>query len=160
MKKLIIILALSTGFVLSYAIAQPGKYDDFQGKGRQGQNRQFSDRGPREGRGLINLPDLTEEQKNKIEDLKVEHIKNTKSHRDAVMAKEVELHALTTEETVNMSKINDLIEDIGKIRIDLQKKRVTHQQEIRELLTEKQRVIFDSHRPMGRGHGQKRGPRF
>ena len=43
-----------------------------------------------------------------------------------------------------MDKVNQTIEEIGKIKLVLAKKRAAHKQEIRNVLTEDQCVVFDS----------------
>jgi Spy/CpxP family protein refolding chaperone len=94
--------------------------------------------------GLPNIPDLTDEQKAKLEELKIEHMKIVQPLDNQLAEKQAQLHTLSTAAEVNMSKINSLIEDIGKLRTDIMKEKETHHQAVRKLLTEKQRLIFDS----------------
>jgi Spy/CpxP family protein refolding chaperone len=113
------------------------------------------------GRFLDRIPDLTDAQKDKIEDLMVAHIKDVKPLRNEVREKRVKLQNLETDDNPSLSKINDLIDDIGALKITIQKKRAAHRQEVRKVLTEKQRLFFDRHGKKGQrgnGPGKGRGP--
>ena len=92
-----------------------------------------------------------------MDDLRVKHWKDVKSLQDDLAEKRVKLQSLRTEDKVDMDEINDLIEEAGKIRIDLAKKREAHRQEVRSLLTDSQRIVFDNHQ--GRGNRGGRGHR-
>jgi Spy/CpxP family protein refolding chaperone len=110
-------------------------------------------RGPLAERGerlLERIPDLTDGQKEQINDLKTQHMKEVLPLRNLVQEKQAQLKSISTGDKVDMDKVNNTIEEIGKIKIDLAKKRAAHRQEIRNVLTEDQRVIFDS-MPMKRG---------
>ena len=82
----------------------------------------------------MSMPDLTEEQVVKIKELKTTHMNE----------KHARLKTLQTAETVEMNKINKVIEEIGSIKTEMAKKRAALHQEIRELLSEEQRVHFDA----------------
>ena len=155
MKRLIFILSLAVAMISSTAFAQNG-YGG--GQSRMGKGQNYS--GQRSGQGTnCMLPDLTEEQRTKIDDLRVKHLKDAKSLQDNLAEKSVKLQSLRTEDRVDMDEINDLIEEAGKVRIELAKKREAHRQEVRSLLTDSQRIFFDSHQGRGNrgGRGHHRG---
>jgi len=103
--------------------------------------------------GHMMVPDLTDSQKDKMKTLHVDHMKAIQPLQNEIGEKQARLRTLQTADKVNMSEINTLIEDIGRTRTEMMKLRAAHHQEIRSLLTEEQRVIFDAHQP------QKHGPR-
>ncbi len=94
------------------------------------------------------IPDLTEEQKEKIETLKINHMEKMMPMKNEMGEKQARLKTLTTAEKVNMSEVNKLIESIGSLCTKIMKLQAQHRQDVRELLTDKQRVIFDAHGPV------------
>jgi len=102
------------------------------------------------------IPDLTEEQQEQIKKLKTEHMKMVLPLKNQVREKQPQLETVSTGDNVDMNKVNKNIEEIGALKVQMAKKREAHRQEIRKLLTEDQRVFFDS-RPRGRGKGNGQG---
>lgn len=144
------------GFV-SYsmkAYAQPGLGGGFRAEAKA--NCQEFDKADK--RGIENrIPDLTDEQKEKIDKLRTEHLKKMLPLKNELGEKEAQMRTLTTAENVSMSKINSKIEEIGTLKIKMAKEREAHKQEIRKLLNEKQRLIFDTFPPKGKkGFGKHR----
>lgn len=104
------------------------------------------------------IPDLTPEQQQQISELRTMQMKEMNDFRSDLSIKQAELQKLQTAENVDMDKINAKIDEIGKIRTEMAKKRAAHIQKIRALLTNEQRVIFDSrHGKPGRGMRMGRG---
>ncbi len=89
------------------------------------------------------IPNLTDEQKSKIKELKIVNMKNMLALKNQLNEKTAHLKTLTTAEKVDMKAVNQTIDEIGSIKIQMMKNCVAHQQEIRKLLTEEQRVYFD-----------------
>ena len=104
------------------------------------------------------IPDLTDDQKEKIEALRIDHMKEMLELKNEIGEKHARLQTLTTAEKVNMSEVNKLIDTIGALQTKMMKMQVKHRQDIRELLTEKQRVIFDAHGPGPGGPGKMQHP--
>jgi Spy/CpxP family protein refolding chaperone len=96
------------------------------------------------------IPDLTEEQKEQIKGLRVDHIKEMTQVRNKLMEKRASLRTLQTQDNPDMAAINKTIEEMGEVRTSLQKARAEHHQAIREILTEEQRTFFDAR--LKRGH--------
>jgi len=92
---------------------------------------------------MMGLPDLTEEQKTKIEELHLAHAKAVKPLHNEVAEKMAKLNTLTSADNVDMKAVNSLIEEIGKIKTNLMKEMESHRQSVRKLLDEKQRLMFD-----------------
>jgi len=101
-------------------------------------------------RFLDRIPDITEDQKEQVKVIKTNHMKNVLPLRNQIQEKRAQLQTLSTADEVDMLKVNKTIEEIGKLKLEMAKKRAAHKQEIRNVLTEDQRVIFDSV-PMKKG---------
>jgi Spy/CpxP family protein refolding chaperone len=93
------------------------------------------------------IPGLSEGQHEQIKALKVEHMESMLSLRNEFGEHKARLRTLTTKSKVNMTEVNRVIDQIGALRTRMMKQRVAHQQSIRELLTDEQRVFFDAHHP-------------
>jgi len=99
-----------------------------------------------EDKFLNKIPDITEKQKEQIKDLKTNHMKEVLPLRNQVREKKAHLQTISTGEKVDMDQVNKTIEEIGELKLVIAKKRASHRQQIRNILTEDQRVIFDSFR--------------
>ena len=100
------------------------------------------------------IPDLTEEQQKKMEDLKMDLMKAMKPLMNKVAEKEAQLNALRTEDKPDMSKIFALVDEVGLLNVQMTKEHEKHIQAVRQILNEKQRMQFDM-KP-GKCHGMKR----
>lgn len=120
------------------------------------------------------IPDLTEEQETKIKEMKTIHMKDMLKLKSELKEKNARLKSLQTADDVDMDKIYKVIDDIGSIKTKMTKERADLHQEIRTLLSDEQRVYFDTHylskktckhrgncmhkgncKHMGQGHGKK-----
>lgn len=110
-----------------------------------------------------NIPDLTEEQQDEIMELRTAHLKEMQDERNALAEKRVRLRSLRTSNSPDMGTINQTIEEMSEIRATMQKEREKHIQNIRNVLTDDQRVYFDARKArgpragMGRGQGRGNG---
>lgn len=103
------------------------------------------------------IPDLTEEQKEQIKELRVDQMKKMTQLRNQLTEKRAALSTLQTQDNPNMEEINTTIEEMGQIRISMHKEQAAHHQEIRKLLTEEQKAYFDAHRMKKRGNHRNKG---
>ncbi len=125
----------------------------------------FAQKGPRYGeghqgygQGPLNLPGLTDDQKEQIETLRAENLKTMLPLRNTLQEKKARLMTLQSAEKADMKAINGLIDEISAIKTQMAKQRAAHHQQVRSVLTDEQRVVFDSRpRGMGRGHGHGKG---
>ncbi len=108
------------------------------------QKNNSADRGPEGPCMYKGIPDLTEVQDAKINELKTAHMKEMLKYRNQLDEKHAGLKTLQTAETVDMNKIYKVIEEIGSIEIDMAKSRAGMHQDIREILNDDQRVRFDT----------------
>lgn len=155
MKNLkLISLAIASGFaalmiIPAFLSAQP--------YGR-GQGRGF---GPGNGPAVIErgedcrLPSLTEEQKAGMEKLKTQHLRKTNLIRAEIAEKQARMNTLRLAETQDVKAMDKTIDEISKLKGDLMKERESHRREIRSLLNDEQKAVFDAHR--GRGLGERKG---
>lgn len=109
--------------------------------------------------GHMMIPDLTDSQKDKMETLRLDHMKAMQPMHNEIGEKEARLRTLQTADKVNMSEINALIEDIGRMRTEMMKLRAAHHQEVRSLLTDEQRVFFDARHPLHHGPREQHLPK-
>ena len=113
----------------------------------------FQDRAGR-GMGLLGL-NLTEEQSEQINTLRAKHLKELLTIKNEMLENRARLRTLTTTEEFNKKEIDKLIDEVTLANAKQMKQRIAHQQEIRSLLSEEQRIIFDSsNRGYGQGYGQ------
>lgn len=141
-KTLLIVLAILVGTLVTanLALAHPG----MPSQGMSHIKREKGKHIKRE-KGKYNIPDLTTEQLGKIQKLKLEHQKAVLPLQMQLQTKRLELQTLIIEDA-SWKKIVEKIEEIGKIRIEIQKKQVAQQVAIRNLLTDEQKVHFDARR--------------
>jgi len=103
--------------------------------------------GQREHRMMM-IPDLNEKQQEQIKQLRVEHMKAMQPLGNQSAEKKARLRTLTTADKVDMAEVNKVIDEIGKMQTQMMKQKEQHRQDVRNLLTEEQRLFFDSHQPM------------
>jgi len=87
--------------------------------------------------------DLSEEQKKQIQEWHLDQQKEMMTHRASMKQKYAQLQALKIADNYNESAVNDVIEEISELHASMMKQRASHQQNIREILTNEQRVKFD-----------------
>jgi Spy/CpxP family protein refolding chaperone len=89
------------------------------------------------------IPDLTEEQKEQIKELEINHMKGALSLKNQMGEREAHLRTLSTADNIDMNSIFELIEEIGGIKTQIMKQEATLHQGIRKVLTSDQRLFFD-----------------
>ncbi len=111
---------------------------------------------------------LTDEQQKKVTTMRLEHQKKMLPMRNELNEKKARMRTLSTAESADMKAINSLIDEMGVIKTKMAKERAANRQEMRKLLTDEQRVMFDSHagkkgmngRGKGAGYGNGRCGRY
>jgi len=106
------------------------------------------------------LPDLTDAQKEKIEALRTQHMKDAMVLRNQIAEKRAKLNTLRIADKPNTNEINKIIDEIGSLRTKMMKMGESHRQKVRALLTDEQKVMFDRmhmRKDSGcmKGHGRK-----
>jgi len=87
--------------------------------------------------------DLTEEQKTQIDKLHLDLQKESLPAKNKVREKWAQLQTLITENG-DESNIDKLIDDIGDLQVTIDKQRIKTHLKVRELLTEEQKIKFDT----------------
>ncbi len=106
----------------------------------------------------LSLPDLTEEQQEAIREVRLKQIESSTKHRTEMEALRASKRSLMR--GVSEGDVNEVIDKMTALRNTQMKSNVAHHQAIRELLTEEQRILFDSRvmrRPGGRSASDSRG---
>ncbi len=118
--------------------------------------------GLKQGQKCKMLPGLTEEQKEKISDMRSEHMKNMVQLRADAKVLKAELDQLTIANKPNMDKINAKIDELSTKKAEIAKAKYKHLQNVRSQLTDEQRTVFDvrsANKRFRRGNGHKQGHR-
>jgi len=95
---------------------------------------------------LAQIPDLTEEQKVKIEKLRQEHQQAMTGLMDEMEKQATAMKALM-KDPIDVSKVEAKIDEIAKMKADMQKKCLAHRLAVRALLTDEQKTKFGEMRP-------------
>ena len=101
---------------------------------------------------LMHLPGLTDAQKESLKKIHLELAKEARPVQGKLMECKVQLHNLSTADSVDINAVNSKIDEIGRRMVDLMKKHEMARQKIRALLTEEQRLMFDKHSGHGHDH--------
>ncbi len=105
------------------------------------------------------IPDLTEEQEEAIKKLRLDQVERNTHYRNKMDELRVQKRNLMT--GTSEGDVDQVIDEITELRNMQMKANVQHRENVRDLLTEDQRVIFDSkvmRRHDGRGGvGRDRG---
>jgi len=104
------------------------------------------------------IPNLTEEQKEQLKGFHVAAEKTALPIKNQITENEAKLKTLTTSESYDAKAVDKVIDEIGKLKTDLFKLRVSTDQKIRGILTEDQLVFFNNHSPK-KGQANMKGRR-
>ncbi|NPA67136.1 MAG: Spy/CpxP family protein refolding chaperone [Chlorobi bacterium] len=110
------------------------------------------------GKGVLNIPNLTESQKAQIKEMRTENLKEIKPLRNELREKEAHLQTLQTSDNPNINEIYALIDETGALKTQIAKKRAGFRQDVRKILTEEQRVYYDMQLSKSREKNLKRKP--
>jgi Spy/CpxP family protein refolding chaperone len=146
-KKLAIVLLALTPIMVVLAFAQTGQ-------GQRG--RQDFSRGFQQGERMYQrIPDLSEDQKSEMEKLHLIMMKEALPIRNQLNENRAKYKTLSTGDNVDLKAVNKLIDENAKLQADLKKKAAANHQEVRKLLTDDQRIVFDSR--AGQRQGFRKG---
>ncbi len=106
-----------------------------------------------------NIPNITEEQRAKINELRTVHLKDATQHRNKMAELRARKRTLMSGERVDLKEIDKIIDEMSALQNAQMKSRAKHHQEIRNLLTEEQRVFFDARGQQGDRKMMKKGQR-
>lgn len=101
---------------------------------------------------------LTEEQKEKIQDLKLKLQKELLPIQAELRNAEAELKTMLLEKQPDLRAVNKKIDQISKLQADIKKLKIRHQFDVRNLLTPEQQKKFDQNRLWGKKRAGKKMP--
>jgi Spy/CpxP family protein refolding chaperone len=105
---------------------------------------------------MYGIPNLTEDQEKKLRELRTPHAKEVLPLKNQLSEKRAHLKTLQTVEKADLNAINATIDDMAQLQSQLMKKNAAHTQAIRKLLTDDQRIAFDTRASVGRKFHQHR----
>ena len=109
------------------------------------------------GKADCRIPNLTDEQQQKINDLRVKHIKDVTPLKNELGEKKARMRTLQSAEKPDLNAINKLIDEMAAVRAQIQKKAAAHRVEVASLLTDEQKVFFNARQGRKFDKGMKRG---
>jgi len=144
MKTLILKPGIKTNLLLwiflfifsATSFAQPGR----------GYNKQGPPSDDRSGYDVpkCDILNLSDEQEKKINDLRTAHLKEMIPVNNNLKLKAAELRILTTADKIDQKAIDKKIDEIYLLKAEKARKAEAHRQAVRAMLTDDQKVIFDS----------------
>mgnify|MGYP005839199893 CR=1 FL=1 len=144
---LLVVAVMASGNVFSQRMHRNFNQDGMRFNQNSGQGRMWNQQGQR---GMLGL-DLTEDQMTKVKELRTKNLKEMQPIRNLMQEKKARMRTLTTSETFNQKEVDKVVDEITELTSKQMKLRIAHRQEFRSLLTDEQRVIFDS----SPRHGQR-----
>lgn len=155
--KLSVLTALILGLSISTSAQQRSNDADRPRIDRQEQMKKMraNQQQHRPARMMMRL-NLNEEQRKQIEEIRLSGQKEMLPLRNLLREKNARLRTLTTSDNYDENAVDQIVDEISEIRADMLSMRITHRQQIREILTEEQRIKFDAHQR----NSNKRQPRF
>jgi len=150
---MVLLVALSLT-IAAQPYEQGNRANNQNSKTQKGQNFQKNQKHNRMDR-LTSFLELTEAQTSKIESLKLEHQKRMIPLKNELNEKQAHMKTLSTAEKADMKAINSLIDEMSNVRTTIDKDRAALHQEIRNELTDEQRIKFDLHANNKEGRGVK-----
>jgi Spy/CpxP family protein refolding chaperone len=147
--KFSVLSALLIGLTVDVSAQQQNRRMQNQAKGDcQGQMMNRADRQGQNQQRMMTQLNLTDEQRDKVEEIHLNGQKGMLPLRNNIQEKNAQLRTLRTSADYDEAAVNALIEEIGELRTAMMAMRTGHQQQIREILTEEQRIKFDTMQQM------------
>lgn len=146
MKNMLLVVGLL--MIGSSALAQRGDNNRPRGDRFYQQDRQEM---------IAERLELTDEQQAELEDLRMAHLKSTSTIKSELKIKNAELDAAISADQIDQKKVDNLVEAINSLQGNLFTENVNHRMEVRAMLDDKQRLVFDQMRHMFDRHRGKRG---
>lgn len=131
-----------------------GRYDDRQPRNEQPRARIAAHQGMDDCADRL---DLTEAQQAQMDELHLARTEKSLRHRNEMQALRVKKQGLMLDKNVDVAAVNAVIDQMTALQNAQMKEAVAHRQAVRQMLTDEQRVIFDSMNRRGmdfNGRGQ------
>lgn len=133
---------------------------DMRGPQQQGKEQmQRGQYGPHR-QGPPHIPGLTEEQKDQMKAIHVETEKAAMPVKNEIGEKEARLKTLVTADTYDEKAVNKLLDEMGDLKTEVEKIKISSIQKVKEVLNDEQLLVFYKHMDKrGKGDGPGKGPR-
>jgi len=112
----------------------------------QPKKEQTRDHGAREGRRMpmaVGL-NLTEEQQSKMKSLRLQLQKEMLPIKNEIGENSAKIRSLSTLDNVDLKAINKILDADGALKTNIAKLLMSNRQQVRNILNEEQRIIFDT----------------
>jgi len=103
------------------------------------------------------IPNLTEEQEAKLKDLRLNFMKERQATMNIMREKRAHLITLQSVDKTDLSAINKTIDEITELKNKQMKSMAKQRQAVRDILTDEQKIFFDSHHQQMRGRSTMMG---
>jgi Spy/CpxP family protein refolding chaperone len=107
--------------------------------------------GPPYGDRAGKMLNLSDEQKSKIEDLRLTFQKQKLPLQSKIQELRNDLKLELTKDNYDEKKVDQTLDQIGALKKEMYKKRINHMRSVRNLLTDEQKKKFDMHILSSRG---------
>jgi len=108
-------------------------------------------------RSAHGIPNLTEDQKKKIADIKTPIAKEVQQLTNQLDEKRAHLKTLQSADKPDQAAVNATIDDMSKLQAQMMKKRAAERTAIRALLTDEQKLAYDQRGGRGGRKGSRGG---
>jgi Spy/CpxP family protein refolding chaperone len=103
------------------------------------------------------IENLTDGQKTQISQLRTTYLEKRLAFRNQMDEFRARKRSLQTQANPDMNEINNVIDQMTQLRATMAKDAAAHRQQVRSILTDEQRVLFDSRSTGPRGPRQHSG---
>lgn len=107
------------------------------------QTREYGARQARQTAGANGL-NLTEDQRSKMKTLKLQLQKEMLPIKNEIGENSARIRSLSTLDKVDLKAINKIIDENGALKTNIAKLLMSNRQQVRVILNEEQRIIFDT----------------
>lgn len=118
-------------------------YGPAQGNGMQGRPGMNAPQGRMQAQGPAWIKDLTDEQKDQLKTLHLKQIKAMTGFKNQLGEYKAKLRILTTSDDIKLKDIDKVIEKMEKVKLEMANEKLSHRMDVRALLTDEQKVLFD-----------------
>ena len=148
---------LTALFIASVMVfATTATYAQCQGQKQMGQQQGQQQITPeKHGKGCCGIKDLTPEQEKQMEALHQKLMKEVLPLKNQIAEKKAHLKTVSTGDNVDLVTVNKTIDELYALKSEIEKKKQAFKQDVRKLLNDEQKLMFDLHNAKGDGMGCK-----
>jgi len=105
------------------------------------------------GQGCCGIKDLTPEQEKQMKELHQKMMKEVLPIKNQIAEKKAHLKTISTGDNVDLVAVNKTIDELYVLKAEIEKKKQALKQDVRKLLNDEQKLMFDMHHAKGDGMG-------